>query len=79
VHKGGVEVQFYSLFNLGVGWPRHGIDHALVTYPWVPIVQKALWDPGLVWKGVENLTLPVFNPQTVQFATSYIPVCRDKI
>ena len=77
MHKGGVELQFYSLFNLGVGWPGHVVDHALATYPRVPIVEEALWDLGLVWMCVENLTPPVFSPQTVQAATNRTPVCTD--
>jgi hypothetical protein len=47
--------------------------------PPVPLLQEAGWAPGLVWRDVENLTPPGFDPQTVQSAASFIPVCTDII
>ena len=32
----------------------------------VPIVQKAGWAPGPVWRDAENLAPPEFDPRTVQ-------------
>ena len=57
--KGGIEVYFYSFFNLGARcawvvnatlWPIYppGKDP-------VPIVQEAGWAPGSVWTGAEYL------------------------
>jgi len=62
------------------------------TTPWplysrerdpVPIVQEAVWIPGLVWTGADNLAPPGFDPYTVQpvvsrYSTDYAPqpTCR---
>ena len=47
-----------------------GQRHALAApYPEkdpVPIVQEAVWAPGPVWTGAENLAPPGFDPRTVQ-------------
>jgi hypothetical protein len=32
----------------------------------VPIVQEAVWAPGQVWTGAENLAPSGFDPRTVQ-------------
>ena len=36
----------------------------------IPIVHEVGWAPWLVWMGVENITLPGFDPQTVQHTES---------
>ena len=59
----GVEVLFYSFFNLGARWrwvvkatprPLYPLETDLV-----PIAAEAGWAPGLVGTGVENLALTV--------------------
>jgi len=44
------------------------------------IVQEAGWSPGLIWTAAENLTLPGFDPQTIQYVVSRctndtVPAC----
>jgi hypothetical protein len=37
----------------------------------IPSVQKAGQGPGPVWTGAENLTLPGFDPRTIQPVASH--------
>jgi len=49
---------------------------------YAPIVQEAGWPPVLIWTAAENLTLPVFDPQTIQHILNYctnntVPACSS--
>jgi hypothetical protein len=51
----GVEIQLYSFFNLS-GRLEVGIQcHATAALLLVPFVKEAVWAPGSVWTGAENL------------------------
>jgi hypothetical protein len=56
--KEGLEVQFYSFFNLGAAWGWVVNDTPRLLTPGkdlVPIEEDAGWAPGPVWTGAENL------------------------
>jgi len=78
-HKGGVEVEFYSFFNIVVrrsGWlkPRPG-RFTLGNDP-VPIVQEA-GAPGLVWTGVKILAPLRFVPLAASRCSHYAVRLHD--
>ena len=45
----------------------------------VPIVQEAMWAPGLVWTGAENLARPGFDPRTAQPVVSRYTDCATRL
>ena len=51
---------------MGVGGQHHAPAAFTTGKVPVPIVQKAGWASGPVWKGAENLASPGFDPRTVQ-------------
>jgi hypothetical protein len=62
--RGGVEVLLYSFFNLGVKCEWMDDTNYRPLYSGerktVPIVQEAVWAPGMVLTGAENLpSLPI--------------------
>jgi hypothetical protein len=55
-----------------MGWVVNAAPRPL--YPGeieAPILQEALWAPGLVWKDAENLATTGFDPRTVQPVASH--------
>ena len=73
---GGVEVCFYSFFNLGARWgwvfnakPRP-LYHQIGP---VPTVQVAGWAPGPVWTGADNLTT------STRFPSQDLPTHRESL
>ena len=59
---------------MGVGGQRHAPVALTLGKEPVPIVQEAVWFPGPVWIGAENLApRPGFDPRTFQpVASRYI-------
>ena len=56
--RGGVEVWFYSSFNLSARWGLVVNAVPQTLYPkknLVPLVQKARWAPRAILEGAENL------------------------
>jgi hypothetical protein len=60
---GGVKIHLHFFFDLGSGWgwvvntlPSPGLFGPRKREP-VPILQEAVWAPGPVWTGAENLVL----------------------
>ena len=51
---------------MGVGGQHHAAAAFTHGKDPVPIVQEAVWAPGPVWMGVENLAPPGVDPRTVQ-------------
>jgi len=56
--QGGVEVEFYSFFNLGVrqdGWSTPRPDRFAPGNDPVPLVQEAGWAPRPAWRSAKNV------------------------
>jgi hypothetical protein len=59
-HRGGVEVLWYSFFNLSTwcGWVVHATPQPFYHQETdtIYIMEEAGWAPGPLWTGAENLT-----------------------
>jgi hypothetical protein len=56
--RAGVDVQFYSFFNLGTRWGKWSTPypgHFFLEKDPVNFEQEPGWAPGPVWTGAENL------------------------
>ena len=73
-HRGGAQVQLYSLFNLCASWGWMVNTTPLSLYPQqrdsLPIEQEDGWTSDPVWTCAESLPPPGFDPWTVKPATS---------
>ena len=75
-HRGRGEVYLYSFFNFGARWGWLVNTTPQPLWPLVkdplPIAQNALWAPGSVWKGAENLApTGIRSPDTQPVASRY--------
>jgi hypothetical protein len=72
---GWVQVQLYSLFNLGDRWEWMVNMKPWPLYHWkrdpVSILQEAWWASVQVWTATENLAPAEFKPQIVQPTVNY--------